>query len=987
MGRSTTHVAALAADDRTMETVEGRTVEASTPSTSAARAFLGIGAIVCAVVAVSGEPLRGWVFLTPLLGAVVASALAVRRDPSPANPTWFLLAGAVLLVPGYVLWYPAKVQWHLQLGDPAITDWFFLAAYAAFTAALARLIRRRAGDDRRIHLLDSLIISVGVGVLVWVFLLSPYLHSDGMSWPARLVAASYIVVDVLLLGAMTRLVVEGRIASTGDRLLMAWVVTQLAADIVYFVTSLQGTFRLSNGAPILYCGSFVLLGAALLHPSTMRAVPSSHIDRPVSGRRRIALLGSAALIAPVVLVDRGIEGKSEDVPVVALMAAVLFALVLWRVWLLMVDVQEHRRIQDRLTASIQMERRRAQENQELLASLRERQMLAERLFRIQRKISTRAPLQDVLDAVTQGAAELMRDDVVGLRLIDENDPAVMVMVSSVGVAPADAETLHRLPVTAGVGGQALVENRLCIQEDYSEWDGAIGAFAAGGLRSAMGAPVHVEGEPIGSLVVASHQPGRRYSKAEQDALIAFAEHVSIALNDAQAVASMHHALDQAVHQAMHDELTGLPNRACFYDRTEQALRSARRDGSSTAVLLFDLDRFKEINDTLGHRYGDRVLRAIGGRIAPLLRDADTLARLGGDEFCVLLPHVESIGAATDVARRITEALEEPFELEGMNMVVEASCGVAVAPAHGDTADILLQRSDVAMYVSKTSHVSVVAYEDRLDRNTPDRLALLGDLRSAIATDQLVLHFQPQADLHTGVIEGVEALVRWQHPRLGLVGPDDFIPIAEDTGLIRPLTTWVLDAALDQLRRWMDDPAVDTGPELSIGVNLSTRSLLDDSIRDEVVIALERFGVPAHQLVLEITETAIMADPGRAHRVLAELAAVGVRFAIDDFGTGYSSLASLKTLPVHHLKIDKSFVRDMHENPNDATIVRSVIDLGRTLGLRTVAEGVERTEVWEQLAELGCDAAQGYLLARPMPGPQLGTWITARRRGRLRTVVG
>jgi predicted signal transduction protein with EAL and GGDEF domain len=363
-----------------------------------------------------------------------------------------------------------------------------------------------------------------------------------------------------------------------------------------------------------------------------------------------------------------------------------------------------------------------------------------------------------------------------------------------------------------------------------------------------------------------------------------------------------------------------------------------------------------------------------------------LARLGGDEFCVLLPRVDGVGAAIEVARRITKALEEPFEIEGMNMVVAASCGVAVAPSHGDTADLLLQRSDVAMYVSKTSHVSVVAYEDRLDRNTPDRLAMLGDLRTAIATDQLVLHYQPQADLETGAITGVEALVRWQHPRLGLVGPDEFIPIAEDTGLIRPLTSWVLDAALDQLRRWRDDPAFEGAGDLSMAVNLSTRSLLDDSIRDEVVIALERFGIPAHRLVLEVTETTIMADPGRAHRVLAELATVGVRFAIDDFGTGYSSLASLKSLPVHHLKIDKSFVRCMHEDSNDATIVRSVIDLGRTLGLRTVAEGVESAAAWSQLAELGCDAAQGFVLARPMPPAELARWMTERRRRRLQVVV-
>jgi diguanylate cyclase (GGDEF)-like protein len=698
-------------------------------------------------------------------------------------------------------------------------------------------------------------------------------------------------------------------------------------------------------------------------------------DAPrASGIWRLALVAAATLIAPCVLIVLGLRGETRDVPIVAALSAVLFGLVVLRIGLLMVDVQEHRRIQDQLRSSIAEERRRARENNELLISLRERQLLSDRLFAIQRKISTRAPVQEVLDAITAGASELLRDEVVGLRLLDEADPDVMVMVSSVGL-DADLDTaLHRLPVGTGVGGRALVEDRICVQESYGEWDGAIAPLAAGGLRSAMAAPVHLEGRPVGSLVVATHHPGRRYSHAEQAALAALAEHVSLALNDARTVQAMHDALDQAVHQAMHDELTGLPNRACFYDRTEQALRVARRDGSGTAVLLLDLDRFKEINDTLGHRYGDRLLREIGGRIIPLLREADTLARLGGDEFCVLLPQVEDAAAACEVALRIMAGLEAPFEIDGMNMAVEASCGIAIAPTHGDTADLLLQRSDVAMYVAKRSHVDVVTYADDLDANTPDRLALLGDLRAAIATGQLSLHYQPQVALATAAVQGVEALVRWNHPRLGSLAPGAFIPIAEDSGMIRPLTSWVLSAGLDQLRRWLDDPSIVLPHDFTLAVNLSTRSLLDDDLHDEVTGALARRGIPPSMLVLEVTETAIMADPERAHRLLTDLAATGVRFAIDDFGTGYSSLAALKSLPVHHLKIDQSFVRHMHEDANDATIVRSVIDLGRTLGLRTIAEGVESADAWDQLRDLGCDAAQGYLLARAMPAPDLRAWL-------------
>ncbi|MGK2930645.1 MAG: putative bifunctional diguanylate cyclase/phosphodiesterase, partial [Acidimicrobiales bacterium] len=665
-------------------------------------------------------------------------------------------------------------------------------------------------------------------------------------------------------------------------------------------------------------------------------------------------------------------------PMVALLSAILFGLVLSRVWMLVVDIEEHRRIRRQLTQSVEMERRRTEENQVLLASLRERQMLSDRLSRIQRKISTRAPLQEVLDAITHGAAELVHEEVAALRFIDETDPSVMVMVSSTGVDPDVVEQVRRLPLGVGVGGRAIVENQLCIQDAYNQWDGAIGQFVSSGLQTAMAAPVHLGSEPIGSLVVATNRPERAYSEAEQEALISFAEHVSIALNDARSVRAMNDALDRAVHQAMHDELTGLSNRACFYDRADQALKAARRTGSSTAVLLFDLDRFKEINDTLGHRYGDRVLCAIGPRIQPLLRDSDSVARLGGDEFCVLLSHVHGIDDALHVARRITTALEDPIEVDAMALVVESSCGVAVAPDHGDTADLLLQRADIAMYVAKTSHARVVPYEAELDRNTPDRLALLPELRTALTGDELIVHYQPQLDLETGAVLGVEALVRWCHPRRGLLGPEVFIPIAEDTGLIHPLTTWVLEASLDQLRRWIDDPAVDLHPGFTVAVNLSTHSLLVESFVTEVAVALARFGVPAERLVLEITETTLMADPARATRVLTTLAELGVRFAIDDFGTGYSSLASLKNLPVHELKIDRSFVCGMHVDSDDAKIVRSIVELGHTLGLRTVAEGVEHADARDQLVAMGCDRAQGYLFAPAMPAGDLERWLTTRR---------
>ncbi|MGO8873796.1 MAG: putative bifunctional diguanylate cyclase/phosphodiesterase [Acidimicrobiales bacterium] len=428
------------------------------------------------------------------------------------------------------------------------------------------------------------------------------------------------------------------------------------------------------------------------------------------------------------------------------------------------------------------------------------------------------------------------------------------------------------------------------------------------------------------------------------------------------------------HQALHDMLTGLPNRSFFYDRTEDALERTAVGGSSCAVMLFDLDRFKEINDTMGHRYGDRVLTEVGPRVQAVLRGADVLARLGGDEFCVLLSQVASEADAVRVAQRIVAMLEMPFDVDGTILGIEASCGIAMAPPDGGSADLLLQQADVAMYVAKEAQGSVVVYTDELNVNTPERLALLGDLRNAVLRTEFVLHYQPKASMRTGEVLGAEALIRWEHPMLGLLGPDTFIPEAERTGLIEPMTHWVLDDALSECRHWLDNRDPDDRAELSVAVNLSARSLLDASLVDVVRGALDRWGVPAHLLDLEITETILMTDPPRARRVLTELAEMGVTLSIDDFGTGYSSLAYLRDLPVHELKIDRAFVQDMGTDSDEAVIVRAVVDLAGNLGLQTVAEGVEDRATWEQLSELGCDAAQGYHLARPMPAERFRSWL-------------
>jgi diguanylate cyclase (GGDEF)-like protein len=424
--------------------------------------------------------------------------------------------------------------------------------------------------------------------------------------------------------------------------------------------------------------------------------------------------------------------------------------------------------------------------------------------------------------------------------------------------------------------------------------------------------------------------------------------------------------------ALHDALTGLPNRTLFRDRVTQALLAARRGAPPPAVMLMDLDRFKEINDTLGHQAGDRVLQEVARRLSSMLRETDTIARLGGDEFAVLLPGVGSRDAAARVARVAATALEDPIVVQDMALTVEASCGIALSPEHGDDVDALIRCADVAMYEAKGSRRQFAIYSPEGDEGARDRLALAAELRHAAAQGQIELVYQPKACLRTGRVTGAEALVRWRHPRLGLLGPDAFIGIAEQTGAIRRLTLHILDEALRQCRVWQDE-----GFPLGVAVNLSAHHILDSDLPGDVTRALRRAGVAAGMLELEITESTVMANPLRAREVTQQLRDMGVRLAIDDFGVGHSSLTQLAELPVHVLKIDRSFVTDMTPGSRAGMIARSAVELGRNLGLEVVAEGVETAEAWEELRRLGCDVAQGYFVARPMPPEDLARVMLVR----------
>jgi len=430
---------------------------------------------------------------------------------------------------------------------------------------------------------------------------------------------------------------------------------------------------------------------------------------------------------------------------------------------------------------------------------------------------------------------------------------------------------------------------------------------------------------------------------------------------------------RAGYASRHDTLTGLPNRALLADRVGQALRTNDRAGTPVALLLIDLDRFKDINNAFGHHYGDGLLTQIGPRLAGVLRKQDTIARLGGDEFAVLLPTVTSVADATAVATQLQAALHAPFRVHDIDLDVEASIGIVVAGAHGQDPTTLLAHAAVAMDAAKDHNLGVYAYDPAIDRYSPAKLVLLGDLRRALEHDQLVLHYQPKINISSGNVVGAEALIRWQHPQHGLLSPDAFIPLAEHTRLIGPLTCHILDTALAQAAIWAK-----AGWALVIAVNLSARNLADHHLPEQVAELLAAHQVPAELLQLEVTETAVITDPARAQHVLQQLSDLGISISLDDFGAGYTSLSQLKTLPISELKIDRSFITTMTEDRSNTLIVRSVIGLGHTLGLTIVAEGVENQHTLDALGDYGCDIAQGYHHAHPLTAASFTTWCTNHR---------
>jgi diguanylate cyclase (GGDEF)-like protein len=605
--------------------------------------------------------------------------------------------------------------------------------------------------------------------------------------------------------------------------------------------------------------------------------------------------------------------------------------------------------------------------------LRRRYANLERLYRFAERTSGVSEVDDVVLSILRHAREVMGAGAAELVLPDR-DVCLCYSLDSddriVTTVRPEPGGLERLVQASGTG-------MLASYDDHRPEVGQ--ALAERGLRYALAAPITF-GDDLRGVIIVGHAEGPVTFDSEDLRLFeVLASHSGVAIQGGRLLDRLRREVRAREHEALHDSLTGLANRNLFDRFLTQALEQ-RTVGRLVAVMLMDLDGFKEINDTMGHHVGDAVLKELAARLTAGVSEHGLVARLGGDEFAFVLPDLPDAERVGELGRVILSELERPVGVDGLALEVRASLGVSLAPEHGEERSLLLRRADVAMYTAKSAGGGIEVYDPSDDRHSTRRLILANELRAAPRTDAIEVWYQPVADLASGEVLGCEALLRWNHALHGPIPPDEFIPLAEQSGIIRELTWWVLDAAIRQTRVWHDQ-----GQKLGISVNMAARTLLEADLLDRLAHMLSAYGVEPRWLTLELTESSIMADPIRSEKVLAALGELGVSVALDDFGTGYSSLSRLKELPIHVVKIDKSFVISMSVDEGDHAIVRSTIELARNLGHIVVAEGVENQLTWDQLVELGCDQAQGFYLARPMTASHFDAWLRQRRRGHLSVV--
>jgi diguanylate cyclase (GGDEF)-like protein/PAS domain S-box-containing protein len=991
-------------------------------------------------------PLKASGPLINLLGlsSSIAIAIGIYLHKPRARTAWQLfIIGQFLFFAGDLYTYSYPKMMGVEVEFPSFGDVLYLAVYPALVAGLLVLIRRRNPEGDRAGVIDSLILTVGIALLSWVFLIAPNIHLSGLTTLEKAVSAAYPLGDILLLAAAIRLAVDMGKRAPAFYLLVASIVSLLVVDTAYTYALLTDAYDHQLGYDVGWIAYYLLWGAAALHPS-MRSLEEPALDvRTRLTPVRLGLLAGACLVAPGIRFAQ--EFSNPDTLVVIVAAALLFLLVVARMAGLV-------RQEERAVAS-ELALRNA--GDKLVAAAGREQVHEAAISAVQALVGTRARVRlTLLDgecavvtasteaepewplsaesfgwlrATADGTLQIPRGSLPEtvreeLRLHDgqsvlflplsvrEEVRGLIVITNGAVLRRELVDSLEALAteISLAVEAASLTEDLLRRQSEARfgslvahssdlitvlDADGAV-TYQSPSVERVLGYRVdEIEGSDFARLLSESDRPrllqlvaGVGEAAAEvapethviecslrhrdgtwlqfevQHTDLLHDEHVHGIVLNSRDVSERKAFEDQLAHQAFHDPVTNLANRALFADRVQHALMRGLRGGPVVGVMFIDLDDFKTVNDSLGHAAGDSVLQEVARRLEATVRPGDTAARFGGDEFAILLDGVTDSQEAADVAARILRALELQIGIDGKLVYPRASVGICLA--EHDTspdAEALLRNADVAMYMAKRdSKGSYRVFEPEMHERVVERLELRAELQRALEQNELKIHYQPVVRLDHHEIYGVEALLRWMHPTRGTIAPMQFIPLAEETGLIIPIGRWVLEEACRQGVLLQEQFA--RTPELTISVNLSVKQLQSETIVADVRGALEQSGLPPSTLVLEITETVVMADTDLAVRRLRDLKSLGVRLAMDDFGTGYSSLSYLSRFPVDILKMDRSFLAS---GQDDSGLAAAIVAIGESLSLDVVAEGIERPEQITSLQDLGCEFGQGFLFARPM----------------------
>ena len=983
--------------------------------------YLCLGALLCALY-LFVPPFAGSGPVMNLLGLspVAAILLGLRRHrPQSRGPWLWFAVGFLLFWLGDLYTYSYPRLLGREVPFPSVGDAAYLVVYPALMAGLLILVRRRNPEGDRPGVIDSLIMTLGLALISWVVLIKPSLYVDELSVTAKLVSIAYPIGDILLLAAAIRLAVDTGTRRPAFYLLAASIVALLVTDSVYGLLTLQGAYDGQAWLDVGWISFYLLWGAAALHPS-MRELEQPADREPRLTSLRLLLLTCASLMAPVIAFVQTLD-NTKDRGVVNVGAILLFALVVTRMAGL-VRQQERSVERERILSAAGADLVGATSREEICrAALHAAGALAgaeaeARLCLIEQgSVLIAAPggatwtLPSLASDPVQRRQELRLPDchlhaldltvrgethgmlVIGVetesRALRGSLAALATEVSLALESAALTEEVHRRAGEARFASLVQHASDLITVLDPT----ATVVYQSPSVERVLGyAAEDVVGTRFERLLEPGeegrllHLLGDRSAGAEPQVLECGLRHRDgtvrqfeilytdllddenvrgIVLNGRD-VSERKAFEEQLAHQAFHDPVTGLANRALFAERVRHAVSRARRESAGLAVLFLDLDDFKTVNDSLGHAAGDAVLLEVAKRIDACVRVSDTAARFGGDEFAVLLEEVASPQDAADTAERILESLAVPLSLEGKEIFIGSSLGITVGGGEAIAdADELIRNADAAMYIAKRDGKGGYRiFEPAMHEGVLERLELRADLQRAMAGGQLELHYQPVVRLADGRVTGVEALLRWRHPERGLVGPDLFIPLAEEMGLIVPIGRWVLREACRQARHMQTLLPAD--PPLTMAVNLSVKQLQQSDIVADVTDALAESGLAASCLTLEITETVMMTDTETSLQRLHDLKDLGVRLAMDDFGTGYSSLSYLSQLPVDVIKMDRSFL-SAGASPQASALASAVVGLGETLQLEVVAEGIEYQQQWTGLRELGCDLGQGFLFSRPM----------------------